>query len=167
MSPFPSQSLTLPTAAMTVALGKWLGQQLQAGTVLLLQGDLGSGKTTLVKGIGQGLSIPEEIDSPTFTLINEYPTGRLPLYHVDLYRLSNTDTQQLFLEVYWDGIEYPPGIMAIEWSERLPQLPPTPLMIAIAHHAIHGRQVTLTPTTPTQVQLLETLTPDALLAYEV
>ncbi|MEO1095851.1 MAG: tRNA (adenosine(37)-N6)-threonylcarbamoyltransferase complex ATPase subunit type 1 TsaE [Cyanobacteria bacterium J06638_28] len=167
MSPLLSQTLTLPTTAMTIALGKWLGQQLPAGTVLLLQGDLGSGKTTLVKGIGQGLGIQEDIDSPTFTLINEYSEGRLPLYHVDLYRLSNTDTRQLFLEIYWDGVEYPPGIMAIEWSERLPQLPPDPLMIAIAHHAIDGRQVTLTPTTPTQAQLVETLTPDAILAHEV
>lgn len=167
MSSLPSQSLTLPTAATTLALGKLLGQHLPAGTVLLLQGDLGSGKTTLVKGIGQGLGIQEEIDSPTFTLINEYPEGRLPLYHVDLYRLSNPDTQQLFLEIYWDGIEYPPGIMAIEWSERLPQLPPDPLMIAMAHHPTDGRQVTLTPTTPTQAQLVKTLTPDAILAHEI
>ncbi|MEO1299369.1 MAG: tRNA (adenosine(37)-N6)-threonylcarbamoyltransferase complex ATPase subunit type 1 TsaE, partial [Cyanobacteria bacterium J06636_16] len=78
-------SLVLPNEAMTRALGLWLGQHLEAGTVLLLQGDLGSGKTTLVKGIGQGLGIPEAIDSPTFALINEYPQGRIPLYHVDLY----------------------------------------------------------------------------------
>jgi len=152
---------------MTLALGRWLGRHLPAGTVLLLKGHLGSGKTTLVKGLGQGLEIPDEIDSPTFTLINEYLNGRLPLYHIDLYRLDAAATDRLFLETYWDGIEYPLGIVAIEWAERLADAPPDPLTIAIAYHAAGGREVTIIPSTPAQHTQLEALTTDALLADEV
>lgn len=151
---------------MTRALGVWLGQHLEEGTVLLLEGDLGSGKTTLVKGIGKGLGITEEIASPTFALINEYLEGRVPLYHVDLYRINAAESDRLFLEAYWEGLEYPLGIMAIEWSERLRYLPTEPIKVAIAYQR-SGRDVTLTPSTPAQTQLLETLTPDAILADEV
>ena len=160
-------SLVLQNEAMTQALGIWLGQHLEAGTVLLLQGELGSGKTTLVKGIGQGLGITEAIDSPTFALINEYPQGRLPLYHVDLYRISEAESDRLFLEIYWEGVEYAPGIMAIEWAERLQYLPHDPLKVAIADHQTAGREVILTPSTTAQATLLETLTLDAILADEI
>ncbi len=160
-------SLVLPNEGMTRALGIWLGRHLKAGTVLLLQGNLGSGKTTLVKGIGQGLDISETIDSPTFALINEYPQGRIPLYHVDLYRINAAASDRLFLEIYWEGVEYPPGILAIEWAERLQYLPPDPLKVAIADHHPTGRKVILTPSTPAQATLLETLTLDAILADEI
>lgn len=159
--------LTLSDAQATFALGNWLGRHLVAGTVLLLQGPLGSGKTTLVKGLGHGLGIADTIDSPTFTLINEYTGGRLPLYHVDLYRLSAAESDRLFLETYWEGVEYPPGIVAIEWSERLQFLPPTPLKLDLAYPPSSGREVTLTPTSPAQITLLEALTPDAILVDEV
>lgn len=162
-----AKTLTLPSDRTTLALGHWLGKHLPAGTVLLLEGDLGSGKTTLTKGLGRGLGIQSEIDSPTFTLINEYDEGRLPLYHVDLYRLDSAATSRLFLESYWAGIEYPPGIVAIEWAERLPYLPPAPLKISLVYDAAGGREATLTPATTTQADLLEALTPDALLAHEV
>jgi tRNA threonylcarbamoyladenosine biosynthesis protein TsaE len=160
-------TLTLPSDRTTLALGHWLGRHLPAGTVLLLEGDLGSGKTTLTKGLGKGLGIQEEIDSPTFTLINEYDSGRLPLYHVDLYRLDPSDASRLFLESYWEGIEYPPGIVAIEWAERLPDGPPAPLKIHLAYNQADGRDAILTPTTSPQAELLEALTLDALLAHEI
>lgn len=162
-----SKTLILPSDRATFALGQWLGQHLTAGTVLLLEGDLGSGKTTLTKGLGNALGIVEEIDSPTFTLINEYFGGRLPLYHVDLYRLEGADSDRLFLESYWDGLEYPPGIVAIEWAERLQHLPPAPLKIQLAYHPLAGRKVTLIPSNPAQTRLLEALNPDAILAHEV
>ena len=162
-----SKTLLLPNDRATFALGKWLGERLAAGTVLLLTGDLGAGKTTLTKGIGRGLNIPDEIDSPTFTLINEYDSGRLPLYHVDLYRLEGAESDRLFLESYWEGIEYPPGIVAIEWAERLRYLPPEPLKIALSHHPEAGRQVTLTPSSSSQNCLIEALTTDAILADEI
>ncbi len=115
--------ITLPTAAATIALGIRLGETLPAGSVLLLSGDLGSGKTTLVQGIGQGLGVHEPIDSPTFTLINEYTSGRIPLYHLDLYRLEPSQVAGLHPELYWDGVEVELGVMAIEWADRLPYYP--------------------------------------------
>lgn len=161
-----AKTLTLSSDRATLALGQWLGQTLPAGSILLLQGDLGSGKTTLTKGIGLGLGITEEIDSPTFTLINEYVSGRVPLYHVDLYRLEPAAAQQLYLESYWEGVEYPPGIVAIEWAERLPSAPPQALAIALAHQPT-GRTVTLAATHLPYVSLLEGLNPDAILAHEI
>lgn len=115
--------LVLPDAAATQALGYRLGQGLAPGTVILLSGDLGAGKTTLVQGLGQGLGIPDAIVSPTFALICEYPEGRIPLYHLDLYRLSPSEVEDLSLESYWEGREIEPGIVAIEWPERLPYSP--------------------------------------------
>jgi tRNA threonylcarbamoyladenosine biosynthesis protein TsaE len=162
-----TKTLTLPSDRTTRALGHWLGTHLSTGTVLLLQGDLGSGKTTLTQGLGGGLGIAEDIDSPTFTLINEYDSGRLPLYHVDLYRLDGADTRRLFLESYWEGLEYPPGIVVIEWAERLAYLPPEPLTLQLAYHPAGGRTATLRSPSVAHTQLLETLNPDALLAHEI
>jgi len=124
--------IDLPDVQATQALGRVLGEQLPASSVLLLKGDLGSGKTTLVQGLGVGLGI-DEIDSPTFTLINEYMKGRLPLYHIDLYRLSPAEADALYLETYWEGIEVEPGIVAIEWSERLTHLPPDPIELSLSY----------------------------------
>lgn len=124
--------IDLPNAQATQVLGQALGAQLSAGSVLLLKGDLGSGKTTLVQGLGKGLGI-DEIDSPTFTLINEYTKGRLPLYHIDLYRLSAAEADALYLETYWEGVEVEPGIVAIEWSERLSHLPPEPIELVLSY----------------------------------
>ncbi|MEL6352072.1 MAG: tRNA (adenosine(37)-N6)-threonylcarbamoyltransferase complex ATPase subunit type 1 TsaE [Cyanobacteria bacterium J06627_28] len=134
--------IDLPNAQATQALGQRLGEQLPANSVLLLKGDLGSGKTTLVQGLGKGLGIGD-IDSPTFTLINEYTKGRLPLYHIDLYRLSAAEADALYLETYWDGVEVTPGIVAIEWSERLSYLPPSPVELMMKYLP-EGRQAILT-----------------------
>ena len=134
--------INLPDAQATQALGQRLGEQLPAGSVLLLKGNLGSGKTTLVQGLGKGLGVAE-IDSPTFTLINEYTHGRLPLYHVDLYRLSPAEADALFLETYWEGVEVEPGIVAIEWSERLTHLPPAYIELALSYLP-QGRRADLT-----------------------
>lgn len=131
--------IDLPNERATRALGKALGEQLSAGSVLLLKGNLGSGKTTLVQGLGVGLGI-DEIDSPTFTLINEYMGGRLPLYHIDLYRLSAEQADGMQLETYWDGLEVEPGIVAIEWSERLSYLPAQPVEVSLAYLPESGRQ---------------------------
>ncbi|HIK37668.1 MAG: tRNA (adenosine(37)-N6)-threonylcarbamoyltransferase complex ATPase subunit type 1 TsaE [Geminocystis sp.] len=116
--------IILPDEEATKQLGRRLASQLTPNSVLLLQGDLGAGKTTLVQGLGQALGITEPILSPTFTLINEYPEARIPLYHVDLYRLTPDQVQLLHLENYWQAIDVPPGITAIEWANLLPQLPP-------------------------------------------
>lgn len=103
----------------TIALGKKLGKLLNPGDLVLLKGDLGSGKTTLVKGIAEGLEVNPEIyiTSPTFSLINIYE-GRHTLYHVDLYRLEIEDIEELGIWEYLGS-----GIVVIEWAEKLPQIP--------------------------------------------
>ncbi|MBE9060730.1 tRNA (adenosine(37)-N6)-threonylcarbamoyltransferase complex ATPase subunit type 1 TsaE [cf. Phormidesmis sp. LEGE 11477] len=143
--------IELPNSQATQALGRSLGEQLPTGSVLLLKGDLGSGKTTLVQGLGAGLGV-EDIDSPTFTLINEYTKGRVPLYHIDLYRLSAAETNGLYLETYWEGIEVEPGIVAIEWSERLTHLPPEPIELALSY-STRGRRADLKIPTSLDLEL--------------
>jgi tRNA threonylcarbamoyladenosine biosynthesis protein TsaE len=141
--PIPSPlQLDLPTLNATRTLGQTLGQTLTAGTVVLLEGDLGSGKTTVVQAMGAQLGITEAIVSPTFTLVNEYPEGRIPLYHFDLYRLSPEEVAGLHLETYWDGLENPLGIVAIEWPNRMVPWPDQYLHIHL-RHTTEGRQASL------------------------
>ncbi len=118
-----NHDLFLANPVDTYNLGQALGATLPAGAVLLLHGDLGAGKTSLTQGIGAGLGIDDAIVSPTFTLIVEYDDGRIPLYHFDLYRLEPSGAAQLQPELYWEGLEFEPGLTAIEWAERLPYLP--------------------------------------------
>ncbi|MCC5636022.1 tRNA (adenosine(37)-N6)-threonylcarbamoyltransferase complex ATPase subunit type 1 TsaE [Nostoc sp. CHAB 5844] len=129
----------------TLDLGIKLGQTLTPGSVILLEGDLGAGKTTLVQGIGQGLGITESIVSPTFTLINEYTQGRIPLYHLDLYRLESQEVTALNLESYWEGIEIEPGIVAIEWAERMPYQPESYLRVRLTYGDDGNRRADITP----------------------
>ena len=88
-------------------------QALHAGDVILLDGDLGAGKTTFTKGLARGLGIRKNVKSPTFTLIREYHEGRLPLYHMDVYRLEETGGDDLGLEEYFNG----DGVSVVEWSQ--------------------------------------------------
>ena len=100
----------------TAALARDVAAELTAGDVLLLWGNLGAGKTAFVRGLAEGLGIgPDEVSSPTFTLVHEYRGGRLALYHVDLYRLDRAATEDLGLEQM--GVA--DGVLAIEWPERL------------------------------------------------
>lgn len=138
-------TLTLRDATATRELGVQLGKLLPPGSVVLLEGDLGSGKTTLVQGMGSGLGITDAIDSPTFTLVNEYLEGRSPLYHLDLYRLSPAEVAALSLETYWDGVEVEPGIVAIEWAQRLPAKPPSYLHLHLTDTPNDDRLATLEP----------------------
>ncbi|WP_016953412.1 bifunctional alanine racemase/tRNA (adenosine(37)-N6)-threonylcarbamoyltransferase complex ATPase subunit type 1 TsaE [Anabaena sp. PCC 7108] len=128
----------------TQQLGISLGETLAAGSVILLEGDLGAGKTTLVQGIGQGLGITDSIVSPTFTLINEYTEGRIPLYHLDLYRLEPQEVTGLNLESYWEGMEVTPGIVAIEWAERMPYKPDSYLIVRLIYGQEGTRQAEIT-----------------------
>jgi tRNA threonylcarbamoyladenosine biosynthesis protein TsaE len=104
--------------AETSAVGSDLARSLTAGSVVLLSGDLGAGKTAFVRGLAAGLGIdPEVVSSPTFTLIQEYRGGRLPLHHVDLYRLRAIEVDDLGL----DELTLEGGVTAIEWPDRLPR----------------------------------------------
>ncbi len=138
-------NILLADAEATLRLGITLGKNLTVGSVILLEGDLGAGKTTLVQGIGQGLGITESIVSPTFTLINEYTQGRFPLYHLDLYRLEPSEVVTLNLESYWEGMEVMPGIVAIEWAERMPYKPDSYLSLVLTHGDDGTRQAKITP----------------------
>jgi tRNA threonylcarbamoyladenosine biosynthesis protein TsaE len=112
----------------TEALGEQLASFLMPGDILALYGELGAGKTCLVRGIARGLGIDEGcVASPSFTLINEYP-GRVPLIHLDGYRLDSAEAfVELGLEDYFEG----EGILVIEWAEKVPNLPADRIDIAI------------------------------------
>ena len=102
--------------AETEALGETWGRTAQNGLVIALSGDLGAGKTQLVKGLARGLGITTRVHSPTFTLVNEYSGGRLPLFHLDLYRL---ETRAQILSAGVEEYLTPAGVTVIEWAERL------------------------------------------------
>ncbi len=103
------------TEAETAALGESLGRTLRAGDVVLLYGDLGAGKTAFVRGLARGIGAnPDEVSSPTFTIVQEYAGPAATLYHVDLYRLEGAEIDDLGLEDLVSG----DGIVAIEWAER-------------------------------------------------
>ena len=102
--------------AETEALGEEWGRTAQRGLVIALSGDLGAGKTQLVRGLARGMGVTTRVHSPTFTLVNEYSGGRLKLFHLDLYRLETPE------QVHSAGIEeflQPDGVVVIEWAERL------------------------------------------------
>ena len=100
----------------TRALGRTLAQALQGGAVVAFTGDLGAGKTAFVSGMAEGLGIEERVTSPTFTIVNEYEGGRLPLFHFDMYRLGSAD--ELF-HIGWEDYLARNGVCAVEWSENV------------------------------------------------
>ena len=103
-------------AQETEQLGEKLGRVLTPGSVLAYTGDLGAGKTAFTRGLARGLEIPERITSPTFTIVNEYEGGRLPLFHFDMYRLGSSD--ELF-DIGWEDYLVRGGVCAVEWSENV------------------------------------------------
>ena len=103
----------------TIKFGHNFSLELKAKSIILLKGQIGAGKTSLVKGIAEGLQIKENITSPTFALSHHYNSGKLPLIHMDLYRLEQTSSaQELFLEEE-EELEQNNGIMVIEWPEKI------------------------------------------------
>ena len=100
----------------TEALGCRLGERLAPGTVIAYTGDLGAGKTAFTRGLARGLGIPDRVTSPTFTIVNEYEGGRLPLFHFDMYRLGSSD--ELF-DIGWEDYLARGGVCAVEWSENV------------------------------------------------
>ena len=113
----------------TYDLGYELGQHAKPGQVFTLVGDLGVGKTVFTQGFAAGLGIQEPVNSPTFTIVQEYDDGRLPLYHFDVYRLGDVDELD---EIGYEDYFYGEGICLIEWSERIREiLPEHPIQITI------------------------------------
>ena len=104
------------TPAETETVGETLAAALGPGAVVAFTGDLGAGKTAFVRGLARGLGIGERVTSPTFTIVNEYEGGRLPLFHFDMYRLSSSD--ELF-DIGWEDYLARGGVCAVEWSETV------------------------------------------------
>ena len=100
----------------TEDLGRRLGERLEPGAVVAYTGDLGAGKTAFTRGLARGLGVPDQVTSPTFTIVNEYEGGRLPLFHFDMYRLGSAD--ELF-DIGWEDYLARGGVCAVEWSENV------------------------------------------------
>lgn len=136
-------------------LGTRMAQFLQAGDFFALDGDLGAGKTLFTQGLARGLEVKEDIASPTFTIIHEYESGRLPLYHMDVYRLKQPE------ELYDLGYEeyfYGQGVTVVEWAQIIePLLPDTYLGIELAV-VPEGREMRFHPHGARYEKMLEELT---------
>lgn len=132
-------SIILDSVEATLAYGGAWAESCRAGDVIALYGTLGSGKTQLVKGLAAGLGFEGEVTSPTFTIIHEYRGGRLPIYHLDLYRLDNAQ------EAYRIGLDdYLPsdGVTVVEWPDRAtPLLPPNTRHFTIEAASINERMI--------------------------
>ncbi|MFU0826096.1 MAG: tRNA threonylcarbamoyladenosine biosynthesis protein TsaE [Lachnoclostridium sp.] len=113
----------------TFNIGRKIGEQAKAGEVYCLIGDLGTGKTVFTQGFAKGLGIKEAVNSPTFTIIQEYEGGRLPFYHFDVYRIEDIDEME---EIGYEDYFYGNGVCLIEWSNLIEEiLPPDPVVITI------------------------------------
>ena len=126
----------------TQALGEAIGRDAQPGDLILLWGELGSGKTCLVQGIARGLDIKDAVRSPTFVLATQY-AGRLTLYHIDLYRLDDLrEVEDLGLDEYIDG----DGVCVVEWADKAtPFFPQEHLLVELEHRGKQQRGLLLTP----------------------
>lgn len=124
----------------TMKIGEYIGSRLERGAIIALQGTLAAGKTTITKGIARGLGITENVTSPTFTLISEY-SGRLRLYHMDVYRLDSIED---FRNLGVEEMLYGDGISIIEWSEKVMEdLPRGTIRIFLEAAEDGGRNITI------------------------
>lgn len=123
----------------TNSFGRKLAELLQAGDIITMEGDLGAGKTTLTKAIGAGLGVKRTINSPTFTIIKEYE-GRLPLYHMDVYRLENSD-EDIGFEEYFSG----EGVSIVEWAQFIEDFLPKERLELTLKHDGEARIILLQP----------------------
>lgn len=129
--------------AQTRALGERLARHLRAGDVLLMLGDLGAGKSELTRGIAKGLGVTATVASPSFTILNVYDEGRVPLYHFDWYRLN--DVEELY-EMGMDEYLGGDGVAVVEWPTQCPEaIPESYLEVKITPVGESERQITLTP----------------------
>ena len=124
------------SAKDTLQLGSRLGKFCKAGDVILIHGDLGVGKTVFSKGIGEGLGIEEPISSPTFTILQVYEEGRIPLYHFDVYRIADIEEME---EIGYEDYFYGEGVCLIEWAKQIQEiLPDRTIQVTIAKNLKQG-----------------------------
>ncbi len=126
--------------AETEALGAALGRRVPAGTIIAYRGDLGAGKTAFTRGLARGLDCKELVTSPTYTIVNEYLGGRLPLFHFDMYRLRSSDD---LWDIGWEDYLDRNGICAVEWSENVDDAMEGAIYITIHKTGEETRQITI------------------------
>ena len=124
----------------TEAVGAALGKILSPGTILAYRGDLGAGKTAFTRGLARGLGATDMVTSPTYTIVNEYLSGRLPLFHFDMYRLASADD---LWDIGWDDYLDRGGVCAVEWSENVDDAMENAIFITIEKTGADSRRITI------------------------
>ncbi len=124
----------------TEHIGAALGKRLPPGTVLAYRGDLGAGKTAFTRGLARGLGCTDTVTSPTYTIVNEYLSGRLPLFHFDMYRLHSSDD---LWDIGWEDYLDRGGICAVEWSENVADAMEDAVTVTIEKLGEDARRITL------------------------
>ena len=125
----------------TEAVGAALAAKLSPGAVIAYRGDLGAGKTAFTRGLARGLGIQDPVTSPTYTIVNEYLSGKMPLFHFDMYRLNTAD--DLF-DIGWDDYLERGGVCAVEWSENVEDALEDPITVTIEKLSDNDRRITIT-----------------------
>ena len=131
---------TTNSPAETEAIGAALGKILPPGTVIAYRGDLGAGKTAFTRGLAQGLGCTDMVTSPTYTIVNEYLNGRMPLFHFDMYRLASSDD---LWDIGWEDYLDWDGVCAVEWSESVSDALEDPLLVTIEKLSGDSRRITI------------------------
>ncbi len=131
---------TTNSPAQTEALGAALAQRLTPGTVIAYRGDLGAGKTAFTRGLARGLGCGEIVTSPTYTIVNEYLSGRLPLFHFDMYRLASSDD---LWDIGWEDYLDRGGVCAVEWSENVADAMEDAILVTIEKTGENSRKITV------------------------
>ena len=126
--------------AETEAIGAALGKIIQPGTVIAYRGDLGAGKTAFTRGLARGLGYTDMVTSPTYTIVNEYLGGRIPLFHFDMYRLASADD---LWDIGWEDYLDRNGVCAVEWSENVSDALEDPMNITIEKLGEDTRRITI------------------------
>ena len=124
----------------TEKIGEALAKSLQPGTVLAYRGDLGAGKTAFTRGLARGLGCKETVTSPTYTIVNEYLGGRLPLFHFDMYRLASSDD---LWDIGWEDYLEREGVCAVEWSENVADAMENAVTVTIEKLGENTRRITI------------------------
>ena len=124
----------------TEAVGAALGQRLKPYTILAYEGDLGAGKTAFTRGLAKGLGATEQVTSPTYTIVNEYLSGRMPLFHFDMYRLASSDD---LWDIGWEDYLERGGVCAVEWSENVADAMEHAIIVRIEKLGDEERKITI------------------------
>ena len=133
-------TFTTNSPAQTEAVGAALGKALQPGAVIAYRGDLGAGKTAFTRGLARGLGCFEQVTSPTYTIVNEYLSGRMPLFHFDMYRLKSADD---LWDIGWEDYLDRGGVCAVEWSENVVEAMEDAVTVTIEKTGEESRRITI------------------------